>query len=344
MVSKTKKLGGAASDVVIGKTAHGLMMMTWKPTPVPDEDCFASIKAGIDALPPGAKMFLNSGEFYGQGETTANLELVARFFEKYPSYADKAFLSVKGGNKLHSLQPDGSPENIRRSVNYIVEKLRGTKSLDLFECARYDATYPLEDTLKVLQGLIQEGKFKYIGMSEVSAATVLRAHKAAPEVAAVEIEVSPWSYTQETKDVIATCAELGISVLAYSPLGRGFLTGQIKKPEDLEEGDFRRSLSRFQEENLKHNFAIVDALTEIATRKGITPAQLSIAWVSARGPHVVPLPGSSNAKRTLENIAGGNVELSDEDLSEIDRVLSSHAVKGGRYVDTVPDAKLHLWG
>jgi len=173
---------------------------------------------------------------------------------------------------------------------------------------------------------------------------VLRAHRAAPEVAAVELEVSPWSYTQEAKDVIATCAELGISVLAYSPLGRGFLTGQIKKPEDLEEGDFRRSLSRFQEENLKHNFAIVDALTEIATRKGITPAQLSIAWVSARGPHVVPLPGSSNAKRTLENIAGGNVELSDEDLSEIDRVLSSHAVKGGRYVDTVPDEKLHLWG
>ena len=141
-----------------------------------------------------------AGEFYGQGETPANLELVARFFEKYPSYADKAFLSVKGGNKLHSLQPDGSPENLRRSVDYILEKLRGAKSLDLYECARYDATYPLEDTLKVLQGFIKEGKFKYIGMSEVSASTVRRAHKVALEVAAVEIEVSPWSYTQETKD------------------------------------------------------------------------------------------------------------------------------------------------
>ncbi|KAF8264001.1 NADP-dependent oxidoreductase domain-containing protein [Lactarius quietus] len=343
MASKTTRLGGAASDVIIGKTAHGLMMMTWKPTPVPDEDCFASIKVGIDSLPPGAKMFLNSGEFYGQGETPANLELVARFFEKYPTYADKAFLSVKGGNKLHSIQPEGSPENLRRSVDYILEKLRGTKSLDLFECARYDAAYPLEDTLKVLQGFIQEGKFKYIGMSEVSAATVRRAHKAAPEVAAVEIEVSPWSYTQETKDVIATCAELGISVVAYSPLGHGFLTGQIKKIEDLEgNGDSRRNLSRFQEENLKHNFAVVDALTEIAMRKKITAAQLSIAWVSARGPHVVPLPGSSC--RTLENIAGGDVELSSEELSEIDRVLSSHAVKGGRYIDTVPDEKLYLWG
>lgn len=147
-----------------------------------------------------SRKYRYAGEFYGQGETPANLELVARFFEKYPSYADKAFLSVKGGNKLHSLQPDGSPENLRRSVDYILEKLRGTKSLDLYECARYDATYPLEDTLRVLQGFIQEGKFKYIGMSEVSASTVRRAHKVAPEVAAVEIEVSPWSYTQETKD------------------------------------------------------------------------------------------------------------------------------------------------
>ncbi|KAI0251558.1 aldo/keto reductase [Lactifluus subvellereus] len=344
MVNKTATLGGAASNVVIGKTAHGLMMMTWKPTPVPDEDCFAAIKAGIDALPPGAKMMLNSGEFYGQGETAANLELVARFFEKYPSYADRAFLSVKGGHKLHSLQPDGSPENLRRSVDNILEKLRGTKSLDLFECARYDPTYPLEDTLKVLQGFVQEGKFEYIGLSEVSAATVRRAHQAAPEVAAVEIEISPWSYTQETKDVIATCAELGIAVIGYSPLGRGFLTGQIKKPDDFEEGDFRRIFSRFQEDNFKHNFAIVDALTAIASRKGITPAQLSIAWVSARGPHVLPLPGSSNAKRTLENLAGGDVELPKEDLAEIDKVLETHTIKGGRYVDTIPDEMLHLWG
>jgi Aldo/keto reductase family len=140
------------------------------------------------------------GEFYGQGATPANLELVARFFQKYPSYADRTFLSVKGGARHHSLEPDASPENLRRSVDYILEKLRGTKSLDLFECARNDPTYPLEDTLKVLQGFVKEGKFKYIGLSEVGAATVRRAHKVAPEVAAVEIEVSPWSYTQETKD------------------------------------------------------------------------------------------------------------------------------------------------
>ncbi|KAH9988248.1 aldo/keto reductase [Russula compacta] len=344
MVTRTAKLGGAASDVVIGKTAHGLMMMTWKPTPVPDDDCFAAIKAGLDALPPGAKMLLNSGEFYGQGEGPANLELLARFFDKYPSYADKAFLSVKGGNQYLSLKPDASPENLRRSIDHILEKLRGTKSVDLFECARYDPTYPLEDTLKILQGFVKEGKFKYIGLSEVGAATVRRAHKAAPELAVVEIEVSPWSYTQETKDVIATCAELGVTVIAYSPLGRGFLTGQIKKAEDFEEGDFRRHFTRFQEENIKHNFAIVDALTEIATRKGLTPAQLSIAWVSARGPHVVPLPGSSNAKRNLENLAGGDVVLSDEDLEQIDKVLETHTVKGGRYLDTIPDETLRLWG
>ena len=223
--------------VVVSRLLGGKLKLfsRWKPTPVPDDDCFASIKAGIDALPPGAKMLLNSGapnhvfspylspkfshvlfryagEFYGQGETPANLELVARFFEKYPSYADRVFLSVKGGNKLHSLQPDGSPENLRRSVDYILEKLRGTKSLDLFECARYDPTYPLEDSLGVLQGLIKEGKFKYIGLSEIGAATVRRAHKAAPEVAAVEIEVSPWSYSQETKDGRSSELLSGIAV------------------------------------------------------------------------------------------------------------------------------------
>ncbi|KAI0061091.1 aldo/keto reductase [Artomyces pyxidatus] len=342
MVTKTAKLGGNASDVVVAKTAHGLMMMTWKPTPVPDEEAFAAIKAGIDSLPPNTKMILNSGEFYAAEFGPGNLELLSRFFEKYPEYADKAFLSVKGGIKLRQLHPDSSPENLRRSVDYINEHLHGKKSLDLFECARVDKNYPLEDTLKVLQGLAEEGKFKYIGLSEVSAATIRRAAAVVP-VAAVEIEVSPWSYTQETKDVIATCAELGIAVVAYSPLGRGFLTGQIKKPDDFEEGDFRKTLSRFKEENMRHNFAIVDALKAIADKKGITPAQLSIAWVSSLGPHVIPLPGSSNSKRTLENLAGGDVDLSADELAAIAKVLETHEVKGGRYRDEIPDHVLGLW-
>lgn len=319
------------------------MMMTWKPTPVSDEGAFEAIKSGLDSLPPGVKMLINSGEFYGINPPTANLELVARFFEKYPTYADKAFLSVKGASKIPEVGIDCSPENLERSVNRILEKLRGTKKLDLFECARVDPNYAIEDTIKVLSGFITKGLFDHIGLSECRAETVRRASAIAP-ITAVEIEVSPWSYTQETTDVIAMCKELNIAVVAYSPLGRGFLTGQIKRPGDLEAGDWRRNLTRFKDENMKHNFTIVDGLKAVADKKSITTAQLSIAWVASLGPHVIPLPGSSNKKRTLENLKGGDVQLSAEDLQEVSKVIQAHSVKGGRYIDEIGDAKLLLWG
>ena len=175
------------------------MMMTWKPTNVPDEEAFAAIKAGIDALPPGVKMLLNSGqwishsisslptnsrntftvlaEFYGQGLTVANLELVARFFGKYPEYADRAFLSVKGGLVPGEMKVDGSRANLRRSVDNVLKTLRGTKKLDLFEPARREPNYEIEHYMEVLNEMVKEGKFDYIGLSEVRADTVRRAHK-----------------------------------------------------------------------------------------------------------------------------------------------------------------------
>ena len=171
-------------------------MMTWRPTPISDEDAFAAIKAGIDGVPPGAKMILNSGqwsfhlissdppnsphalgEFYGQDFSAVNIELVARFFEKYPDYADRVFLSVKGGLLPEQLAVDGSRENLRRSVDDILKALRGTKKLDLFEPARRDPNYEIEHYAEVLNELVKEGKFDYIGLSEVGAETVRRAHK-----------------------------------------------------------------------------------------------------------------------------------------------------------------------
>ena len=173
--------------------------MSWKPISVPDEDAFAAIKAGIDALPPDVKMLLNSGpcilisissvsydltpsyftigEFYGQGFTVANLELIARFFEKYPEYTDRAFLSVKGGLAAGGIEVDGSRDNLRRSVDNIIKTLRGTKRLDLFEPARRDPNYEIEHYAEVLNEMVKEGKFDYIGLSEVGAETVRRAHK-----------------------------------------------------------------------------------------------------------------------------------------------------------------------
>ncbi|KAI0724067.1 aldo/keto reductase [Fomitopsis betulina] len=337
--NKTVKLG-AASDVTIAKVGHGLMMMTWRGSgPVPDEQAFEAIKAGIDALPAGVKMLLNSGEFYANDFGTANLELLSRFFEKYPSYTDKVFLSVKGG--LKGFGPDASEENLRRSVDNINAALRGTKKLDLFESARVDPNVPIEDAIKTLVVLINEGKFNHIGLSECSAATLRRAHAVHP-ITAVEIEVSPWSYEEETKKVIATAQELGVAVVAYAPLGRGFLTGQIKTIDDLPADDPRRMFTRFGEEYIKHNLALVHSLEAIAAKKGYTPGQLSIAWVGSLGAHVVPLPGSSKKERTLENLASGDIELTAADLAEINGVIAKHEIKGDRYFGNADAA--HLWG
>ncbi|KAI6117684.1 NADP-dependent oxidoreductase domain-containing protein [Pisolithus croceorrhizus] len=346
MTRATTTLGGTASGIVVGKVAvrnnyslwavspsdatsiqHGLMSMTLKQDPVPDEQCFEAIKAGIDALPPGAKMLLVGGEFYGHNLSTTNLEMIARFFEMYPSYAERAFLSVKGGLVPKSLRPDCSPANLRRSVETINGKLRGTKRLDLFESARVDPNVPIEVSIAALVELKNEGKLDHIGMSECSAASLRRGNAVHP-ISIVEIEISPWSYEEETKNVIATANELGIAVAGYSPLGRGFLTGQIKRPEDL---PVIRAM--------RHNNAIVDALSEIAKRKNVTPAQLSIAWVGALGPHVIPLPGSSHVKRTLENCAGGDAELTREELDEINRVIDNADIQGERY-----PASATLWG
>ncbi|KAI1795748.1 aldo/keto reductase [Ganoderma leucocontextum] len=341
----TVKLGGTATDITVGIVAHGLMMMTWRDPnfPLPDEEAFEAIKAGVDSMPAGVKMMLNSGEFYGPNLAPANLELLSRFYQKYPEYADKTFLSVKGGIAPGGMGPDGSPENLRRSVTFINEKLGGIKKMDLFEPARVPSNVPLEDMIKTLVDLKNEGHFQHIGLSECSAATLRKAHAVYP-ITAVEIEVSLWSYEEETKKVIAAAKELGVTVAAYSPLGRGFLTGTIKSPAELTPGDMRRRMTRFDEENFQHNMALVDAVKVIAERKGVTPGQLAIAWVISRGPHVVPIPGSSNKKRNLENIASGGVELSETDVVEIDELLAKTSIKGGRYNDSLDPKVLHLWG
>jgi len=341
MVQATITLG-SAKHVQLGKIGHGLMMITGRPVPLPDEQAFAAIKAGVDSVPKGSKMMLNGGEFYGPNLSTANIELLARFFDKYPEYADRTFLSVKGGLQPNSYNPDSSPENLRRSVDNINEKLRGTKKLDLFECARIDYNVPVEEAIGTLAVLVKEGKFDYIGVSEVSEATLRRANAVHP-ISIVEIEVSPWSYEEETRNVIQAAGDLDIIVAAYSPLGRGFLTGQIKKTDDLPEGDFRHRLVRFKDENIKHNLVLVDALTVIAKRKGVTPAQLSIAWVCSLGKYVIPIPGSSQEERTRENIAAGEVNLTPEDMEHIKEAMETHEVQGDRYFG-VGNKGAHLWG
>jgi len=336
-------LGGTASDVVVGKVGHGLMLMTWREPPVvADEIAFEAIKAGLDRHPSGVKAVLNTGEFYGVNPRTSNLELVSRFFEKYPEYTDKAFLSVKGGSAADSLLPLATEENIRRSVDTINEKLRGKKRMDLFQMARIDPNHPVEETIGILAKLIKEGKFDHIGVSECTAATLRRAHGVHP-ITAIEIEVSPWSYEEETKNVIATAKELGVTVIAYSPLGRGFLTGAIQDKETLgKDRHAKTQFTRFKAENFDHNKQLVDALAKISARKGITNAQLCIAWVSSRGDHVIPIPGSSHIKRTLENYGAGDVKLTPEEVAELDHLVDNFEAKGDRYFGN--DRAALLWG
>ncbi|KAI0334954.1 aldo/keto reductase [Cubamyces sp. BRFM 1775] len=338
----TTTLGGTASHITVGKVAHGLMMMTWRPVPIPDEEAFETIKAGVDTLPPGVKMLLNGGAFYANDGSTLNLELLSRFYAKYPEYAEKTFLSVKGACKPNheDLQIDCSPEGLRRSVDEILRVLKGTKKLDLFQPARIDPKVSVEDTVRTLAQLVNEGKFDHIGLSECSANTLRRGNSVYP-ISIVEIEVSPTSYEEETKKVIATAAELGLAVAGYSPLGKGLLTGTITNPGDLHPDDMRNHYTRFQEENLRHNIAIADALRSIAAKKGCTAAQLCIGWVGSLGDKVIPLPGSSSKKRVLENLGGGDVILTEEEKQEIARVLEEHPVKGGRYGEKV---ELALWG
>ncbi|KAG8985723.1 hypothetical protein FRB95_002317 [Tulasnella sp. JGI-2019a] len=338
MVQSTR-LGGTASHIEIFKFGLGLAGMTRAPNMLSDEDAFETIKAAIAYVPEGQRLLINSAEFYGWGLGTANLELLARFFTKYPELTNRMVLSVKGGMKLGTLVVDGSPENLRRSVDACNAALDGKKRIDIFACARVDKAIPIEEEIRALKALVEEGKFDHIGLSEVAAETIRRANSV-HGIAAVEIEVSPWSYEDETRKVIATTQSLEIPIIAYSPLGGGLLTGKVKAAE-LPANDHRRMFSRFKEDVAEDNQKSVNALMEVAEKKGISAAQLSLAWVSSLGPNLVPIPGSVKVARTKENFEAAKLGLSEEELGEIDSALAKYPVKGSRFF---PAVEKGLWG
>jgi pyridoxine 4-dehydrogenase len=273
----------------------------------------------------------NGGEFYGTPEYNS-LHLLNRYFSKYPEDAEKVVLSIKGGLGP-DWQPNGTPEAVRRSVDACLEGLGGKKFMDMFECARVDPKTPIETTIGVLAEYVKAGKVGAISLSEVRAETIRRAHKVHP-IAAVEVELSLWATEPLSNGIVATCAELGIPIIAYSPIGRGFLSGQVKSLDDIPEGDFRRILPRFQPENFAKNLELVHELEKLAKDKGCTPAQLAISWVRSlsetedRGV-IIPIPGATTAERVRENAK--HVTLTKEDLAAIGELLSKVEVVGGRY-------------
>lgn len=290
------------------------------------------------ALSHGAN-FWNGGDLYGP-PTYNSLHLLNAYFTKYPEDADKVLLSIKGCVNIATMTPDGSEEGVRRSVDNCLKVLGGKKKLDMFECARVDPKTPIETTIKALAEYVKEGKLGGISLSEVKAETIRRAAKVHP-ICAVEMEVSLWSSDVLTNGVAETCAELGIPIVAYSPLGRGFLTGQIKKYEDIPEGSMLRHLPRLQKDVFPKNLELVTALEKLAGKKGCTPAQLALAWVRQLSdrpgmPLFIPIPGATTEERVNENMK--NIKLTEGDMEEIDKILGQVEIVGGRY----PEALSHL--
>ncbi|WYZ42838.1 hypothetical protein EsH8_VI_000537 [Colletotrichum jinshuiense] len=317
----------------VGQVGYGLMGLTWRAKPPSDEQAFEAMRAALQ----NGNNFWNGGEFYGTPEHNS-MVLLERYFAKYPEDADKVVLSIKGGVNLQKFVPDGSPEGIRTSLDNVISQLKGRKKVDIFECARRDKNTPLEVTFGVLQKeYIDTGKLGGICLSEVSAETIHEAVKHA-KIVGVEVELSLFCTDTLTNGIAAACAQHGIPLIAYSPIGRGMLTGALTL-ENIPEGDPRRHMPRFQPECFNINLELVKQVEVLAKKKGVTPAQLAISWTVALSkrpnmPEIIPIPGATTAERVNENAK--LVDLSDEEMAEIDATLAKFEVAGGRYPPGAP--------
>jgi aryl-alcohol dehydrogenase-like predicted oxidoreductase len=272
--------------------------------------------------------FLDTADHYRTGH---NEELIGQAIK---GKRDKAFLSVKTGQLL-APGPNGSmaigpvnthPDHIRNAVLYSLQRLK-TDYIDLYTPARVDPNVPIEDTIGALSDLVQKGVIRYIGLSEAGAGSIRRA-AAVHTISALQIEYSLWSRDIEA-EVLPTIRELGIGLVAYSPLSRGLLAGEIRKPEDLQGS--RTHLPRFQGENFEKNLVLVEKIRTLASEKGCTPSQLAIAWVLAQGEDIITIPGTKRIKYLEENVAAEKVHLSKEELQSIDAIMPPGSVSGARY-------------
>ncbi|WP_260515161.1 aldo/keto reductase [Serratia fonticola] len=246
---------------------------------------------------------------------------------------DQVFLATKFGIVRDPADPtargvSSKPDYIRRSVEGSLQRL-GVETIDLYYQHRVDPKVPIEEVVGTLADLIQEGKIRHIGLSEASVATLERAHQVHP-ITALQTEYSLWSRDAE-QGQLAACQRLGIGFVAYSPLGRGFLTGAIQSIEDLAADDFRRDNPRFQGENFARNLELVTKVSELARQKGVTPSQLALAWVMAQGENIVPIPGTKRRRYLEENVAAAEITLSEQELAAIEAVFPQTGVAGARY-------------
>jgi aryl-alcohol dehydrogenase-like predicted oxidoreductase len=315
-----RKLGNAG--LVVSAMGLGCMGMSEFYSGRDDEQSLATIRRALDL----GVTFLDTADMYGVGR---NETLVGRAIQ---GRRREAVLATKFGNMRSAeggfLGINGRPEYVRHCCEASLLRL-GVDVIDLYYQHRVDPGVPIEDTVGAMAALVREGKVRFLGLSEAAPQTIRRAHAVHP-ISALQTEYSLWSRDPE-EGILATTRELGIGFVAYSPLGRGFLTGALHKPEDLAADDIRRLHPRFQGENFQRNLGLVREIEAIAREKRCTPAQLALAWVLSRGPDVVPIPGTKRSSRLEENVGALKVELSAADLQRIDRVLPPGAAQGTRY-------------
>lgn len=279
--------------------------------------------------------FWDTADMYGDSE-----DLIGRWFKLNPEKRDDIFLATKFANKHvdGNMAIDSSPEYCLAACDKSLSRL-GVSSIDLYYCHRLDQKTPIELTVRAMVQLKEAGKIKYLGLSECSAESLRRAHAVHP-ISAVQMEYSPFSLEIESQQfkLLETARELGVAVVAYSPLGRGMLSGTLRSHADLEEGDIRSWLPRFSAENFPKNIAAVDRISQIAKEKGATPSQLTLSWLMAQGDDIFPIPGTTKPERLAENVGSCQVSLTEKEKNDARLEIEKADISGGRYPDAFAKA------
>lgn len=321
---KTRTLG--PNGPTVSALGLGCMGMTHAYGDYNDTESLATLDAALEL----GISFWDTADIYGP---FTNEELLGKALQ---GRRDRVFLATKFGflptgnaNNREQSMIDASPVHIRKAVDASLQRL-GTDHIDLYYQHRVDPNVPIEDSVAAMADLVRAGKVRYIGLSEAAAATIRRAHAVHP-ITALQSEYSLWTRDIEHNGVLETVRELGIGLVPYSPLGRGFLTGAITTPEQLADDDYRKTAPRFQQDALNANLALAAQVKALAADKGISPAQLALAWLLAQGDHIVPIPGTKRRKYLQDNAGAVNVVLDASDLATLDNAFAPANVSGARY-------------